>query len=72
MATADNHHKTTEISLRQTGQFRENYSVISCEEVHRQCGVGGGGGFFLACEILGECSTIHSPPAFFFFFLKWR
>ena len=24
-------------------------------------------------RILGECSTIHSPPAlFFFFFFKWR
>ena len=45
------------------------------------------GGVFLACwwrfprvlvafssraRILGECLTIHSPPAFFFFFLKWR
>ena len=32
-----------------------------------------GGGFFLACKDLGKCSTIHSPPAlFFFFFLKCR
>ena len=27
-----------------------------------------GGGFFLACKDLGECSTIHSPPALLFFF----
>ena len=26
--------------------------------------------FFLRSRILGQCSTIHSPPAFFF--LKWR
>ena len=24
-----------------------------------------GGGFFLECEILGVCLTIHSPPALF-------
>ena len=29
-----------------------------------------GAGFFLACEDLGECSTIHSPPALFFFFFE--
>ena len=29
--------------------------------------------FSWLAQILGECSTIHSPPAlFFFFFLKWR
>ena len=30
--------------------------------------------FFSLGRILGECSTIHSPPALFFpfFFLKWR
>ena len=27
--------------------------------------VGGGGGFFLTCKDLGECSTIHSPPVLF-------
>ena len=26
-----------------------------------------GGGFLLACEDLGECSTIHSSPALLFF-----
>ena len=37
-------------------------------------GGGGGGGFFSSrARILGECSTIHSLLAlFFFFFLKWR
>ena len=31
------------------------------------------GGFFLACLDFGkECSTIHSPLFFSFFFLKWR
>ena len=30
---------------------------------------GGSGGFLFACEdFVGECSTIHSPPALFFFF----
>ena len=34
-------------------------------------GHGGGGGiFFLACEDLGRCSTIHSPPALFFFLVE--
>ena len=33
-------------------------------------GGSGAGGFFLACEDLGECSTIHSPPALFFFFFE--
>ena len=28
--------------------------------------------FFFACEDFGECSTIHSPPALFFFFFDWR
>ena len=32
--------------------------------------LGGCGGFFLACEELGEESMIHSPPALFFFFFK--
>ena len=26
-------------------------------------------GFFLLARILEECSTIHSPPALFFFFI---
>ena len=30
-------------------------------------GTNGGGGLFLACEDLGECSTIHSSPALLFF-----
>ena len=35
---------------------------------------GGGGGFFLACESLGDYATIPSPPAPPSppFFLKWR
>ena len=39
-------------------------------------GTNGGGGLFLACEDLGECSTIHSSPAllllfsFLFFFFR--
>ena len=32
---------------------------------------GGGGGFFLASEILGECSIIHSPPALFYFYFHF-
>ena len=28
--------------------------------------------FSLHARILGECSTIHSPPVLFFFFSKWR
>ena len=28
-------------------------------------GGGGYGGFFLACEYFGDCSTNHSPPALF-------
>ena len=29
--------------------------------------------FSSRARLLGECSTVHSPPAlFFFFFLKWR
>ena len=28
--------------------------------------------FSSRARILGECSTIHSPPALFFFFFKWR
>ena len=28
--------------------------------------------FSSLARILGECSTIHSPPALFFFFFKWR
>ena len=42
-------------------------------------GGSGAGGFFLACEDLGECSTIHSPPALsssssslFFFLLFFK
>ena len=35
------------------------------------CTENGTGGFSPACEELGECSTIQSPPAFFFF-LKIR
>ena len=38
------------------------------------CGGGGGGGLFPRVQgyIIGECSTIHSPPAlFFFFFSQW-
>ena len=34
-------------------------------------GGGGGRGFFPPlANILGDCSTIHSPPAFFIFILK--
>ena len=29
-----------------------------------------GDGLWLACEDLGECSIIHSPPALFFFFFE--
>ena len=29
-----------------------------------------GGGFFLACEILGECLTVQSPPALLLLFIK--
>ena len=31
-------------------------------------GDGGGGSFSSLARIWGECSTIHSPPALFFFF----
>ena len=31
---------------------------------------GGGGGFFLACENFGECSTVHSLPELFFLSLS--
>ena len=30
----------------------------------------GAGSFFLACEDFEKCSTIHSPPALFFFFFS--
>ena len=30
----------------------------------------GGGGVFFECEDFGRISTIHSPPALFFFFFK--
>ena len=32
-------------------------------------GGGGYGGFFLACEYFGDCSTNHSPPALFLSFI---
>ena len=37
--------------------------------LHLGMGIGysGDGGSFLACKDFGECSTIHSPPALFFF-----
>ena len=38
---------------------------LSLTEIH---GSSGGGGFFLACEDFGECTTIHSPLTHFFFF----
>ena len=52
----------------------------ACSEVHNQnsCHTCGGGGFLPRLRgVLGEASTIHSPPAPFFFFffhsiLKWR
>ena len=34
---------------------------------------GGGGGFSSCARVLGECSTVNSPPApVLFFFLKWK
>ena len=66
---------TTVISLF----LRARVCVAVCKCLYTcacMCVCVGGGvkvvAFSSLARIWGQCSTIHSPPALFFFFLKWR
>ena len=59
-------NRDTRLSLSEP----ENDIITDAQSFRPLGSGGGGGGFFFACEDFGRIYEIHSPPAFFFFFLS--